>query len=256
MLSLHEMQTQFAEAMHGDASDSLLAQIHSDRTGNASDRLAVYRNTVKVVLQSALRITYPVTEELVGEEFFAACATYYARESFPETAYLNNYGADFGDFLSTFEPAAKLPYLPDVAALEWKIAQSFNAPDVAHFGTDAFAQLSEAEQEALRFCAQPSLHLVPLYYPAESIWQAVRDKDEAALVSLNLSPKPHTVLVLRAAQGVTIQTVTESDEKFLDDLLRGVPLCQSLPPHASDTELALFAQLLAFNALCPLEISP
>lgn len=256
MLNLRETQAQFAVAMQGDAPPSLLAEIYGDRKGRADERLAVYRNTVQLGLLSALRITYPITQELVGEEFFAACVAYFVADHFPKAAYLNDYGAEFSDFLRTFEPATILPYLPDVAALEWQIAQSFNAQDVASLSAEAFSQLSEAEQESLRFQPHPVVKRILLHYPAEGIWQAVRNKDDAALADLELRPNPHTVLILRAPHGVTIQTLTDSNERLLHDLLRGVPLSKSLPPDANDTELALFAELLAFNALCPMEISP
>ncbi|MEO8121927.1 MAG: DNA-binding domain-containing protein, partial [Rhodoferax sp.] len=51
------------------------------KTWNGSDpgtRFAVYRNNVMVSLIDALADTYPVVQELVGEEFFRAMARVFA----------------------------------------------------------------------------------------------------------------------------------------------------------------------------------
>ena len=75
-------------------------------------RLAIYRNTFVTNLVGALRICYPAVRRLVGEEFFEGAACAFIDACPPHTAYLNAYGAEFGDFLSSFHPAESLGYLP------------------------------------------------------------------------------------------------------------------------------------------------
>lgn len=84
---------------------------------NGSDparRFAV-RNNVMVSLIDALADSYPVTQDLVGEEFFRAMARLFVRTHPPRSPVLALYGAGLAEFIESFAPAAVLPYLADVA---------------------------------------------------------------------------------------------------------------------------------------------
>jgi hypothetical protein len=78
----------------------------------------VYRNTVLKGCIDALQANYPAVARLVGEEWFRAAASVYARAHPPQVPMLLEYGAGFAEFLSGFEPAQELPYLPAVARLD------------------------------------------------------------------------------------------------------------------------------------------
>jgi hypothetical protein len=71
---------------------------------NGSDparRFAVYRNNVVVSLIDALADTFPVTQELVGEDFFRAMAGVFVRHAPPTSALLAEYGEGFSGFHRT-----------------------------------------------------------------------------------------------------------------------------------------------------------
>jgi len=78
---------------------------------------AIYRNTVIKGCIDALQSNYPAVARLVGDEWFRAAASIYARANLPTHPALVQYGEGFEGFLSGFEPAAELPYLPGVARL-------------------------------------------------------------------------------------------------------------------------------------------
>lgn len=111
--ALSRFQDAFAQAllMPGHASVAIAAL-------TAQPGFAVYRNTVMKGCIDALQANYPAVVRLVGEEWFRAAAAVYARGTLPSEPMLLQYGADFADFLAHFEPAAGLPYLPDVARLD------------------------------------------------------------------------------------------------------------------------------------------
>src|SRR3712207_2075587 len=80
--------------------------------------IAVHRNTVATALINAMAASYPTIEQLVGAEWFRACANVYVRAHLPRSPVLALYGETFPEFLSTFEPAAMLPYLAHVARID------------------------------------------------------------------------------------------------------------------------------------------
>ncbi len=88
---------------------------------------AVYRNTLAKGCVDALCANFPAVERLVGEEWFAAAATLYAREMPPRSGPLLEYGEDFPAFLQDFEAARALPYLTGVAQLDRLWLEVFSA---------------------------------------------------------------------------------------------------------------------------------
>jgi hypothetical protein len=167
------------------------------RAWNGSDvsrRLAVHRNTVLSSLVDALADTFPVTQELVGTEFFRAMAAVFVRESPPRSPLLFLHGAGFPVFIERFEPAAHLAYLADVARLEFARLEAFHAADAAPLQREALqtALRSTDDVGGIRLRPQPSLRLVESRFPVVSIWAAHQgdwtleeidpDRAEAALV--------------------------------------------------------------------------
>jgi len=135
------------------------------KTWNGSDpaqRFAVYRNNVIVSLVDALADSYPVVQALVGEDFFRAMAAEFARGNPPRSPVLAWYGAGFADFVADFPPAAGLPYLADVARLEWLRVEAWHAADadplpLAEVGA---CLADEAALPALRLTLHPALRLL------------------------------------------------------------------------------------------------
>ena len=92
-------------------------------------RFAVYRNNVAHSLSRALASRYPVIERLVGEDFFRPLAAAFIAAHPPASPMLFQWGGEFPGFLAGFPPLRDLPYLADVAELEWLRGQAYHAAD-------------------------------------------------------------------------------------------------------------------------------
>ena len=108
MPTLREVQQAVAHSLLARDDSAAVNHIVDDLVP-AADRLRIYRNTFIGTLISALRLTFPVVERLVGQEFFEGSAAAFVERHPPRSAYLNEYGAAFGDFLAEFPPASSLP---------------------------------------------------------------------------------------------------------------------------------------------------
>jgi len=132
---LRAFQEAFSQALQtGVARDSTLTALM------AQPGFVVYRNTVTKGCVDALVANYPAVVRLVGDEWFRAAAAVFVRRSPPQCPMLVNYGDGFADFLATFEPAAELPYLPDVARLDRFWTEAHVAFDQAPITAHAIAQ--------------------------------------------------------------------------------------------------------------------
>lgn len=203
------------------------------RTWNGSDparRLAVYRNNVISSLIDALADTFPVTQQLVGEEFFRAMASVYVRRHPPRTRVLAHYGADFADFIAAFEPAAVLPYLADVARLEFARLQSMHAADDEAIDADTLAQ-ALADPQALagmHFVWRAALHVLASPHAVVSLWAAhqVDDPADAQLHAMDLA-QPEQALVLRAGADVLVLPVDAATAHFVQQTQAGAPFAEA-----------------------------
>ena len=110
-------------------------------------RLAVYRNNVLGSLVDGLVSSFPVVQALVGEDFFRAMAAMFVRVAPPCSPVLAEYGGGFANFIASFAPAGGLPYLPDIARLEFARIQAFHAADAPVLSmADATSALADSER--------------------------------------------------------------------------------------------------------------
>lgn len=160
--ALLETQLRFLAALYDDAEAGPLASI----AGNGLDpaaRLRVYRHACNEIHAGALRTTYPAVLALVGEAFFAQAARGY-RAAYPSRAgNLQCFGRHFAGYLASLPAVHAVPYVPDVARLEWLRQESALAAD-RH-------ESSVARGVALH----PAVRLLESRFPVLTIWRyAVR----------------------------------------------------------------------------------
>jgi hypothetical protein len=160
MSDLAGFQESFAKAVLADSPLDSFSIQHG---------FAVYRNTSARGAVEALRAAYPTVDMLVGDEMFSQVALDYRTEKPPAGPVLSDYGADFPDFLARQLWTRELPYLADVARLDWLWLGAFLAPD----RMPATRLLDENNPR--RIGLHPAARFAWLATPAMTIWQAHRD---------------------------------------------------------------------------------
>lgn len=195
-------------------------------TWNGSDpavRFAVYRNNVIVSLIDALADTYPVAQELVGEEFFRAMARLYVNTEPPRARVLAFYGASFPDFIERFPPAASVPYLADVARLEMLRVRAYHAAECAILPADAIAQsLTDIDQLPNMLVAfHPSMGLLRSQYAVASIWATHQGIADIATVDPDVAEH---ILIVREHLDVEVLRISAGAADFIARLLDGTTL--------------------------------
>jgi hypothetical protein len=221
-----------------------------------ADRLDIYRNTFLTGVTKALRLTYPAVHRLVGAEFFDGAAAQFIAQHPPHAAYLDDYGEAFPDFLKAFPPAASLPYLADVARLEWAVSRAIHAADVAPLDLTRLAALSPEEQTRVSFVPHPSVALICTDYPADTIWRGVLDGDDAALAAVDLDAGPVHLLVERRTAGVEVSRLDEAAFCFVAALCEGWSLDEALAGAAGGGAEAVLAEHLAAGRFIDFRLAP
>lgn len=222
------------------------------RPGPGDPRFAVHRNNVAAGLIEALGATYPAVKLLVGARFFDAAALEFLRAHPPRSPALIFWGGAFPDWIAAFPPAAGLPWLADVAHLEWARRQAHDAAEAAPIPIQALAALPEAVLPALRIALHPSLRVLRAAHPAASIWADATGAQEGRP---DLS-RPEIVLVVRPGAEVLAQTVSPGFAAMLDALAQGRPLGAALEAAAAHPDFdagALIAALFALRLVVGLD---
>lgn len=214
---------------------------------NGSDpgvRFAVYRNNVVHSLVAVLADSFPVVQQLVGDEFFGAMARLYLVDHPPESALMHRYGAGLPAWIADFEPATALPYLADIARLEWSRLCAFHAADAEPVGIQALIELmKEPERLASTWLAlHPSLAVVRSAHPVVSLWSAHQQDDatrDAQLSVLGMD-SAETALVFRdPSDDALVLGLQDADAELTADIAASVPLgaVQHAHPQADLTRV-------------------
>lgn len=218
MPSLAELQRGFADALRDPGAPPPDAV---RRAAGTPGRFNVYRNNMAAGLVDALRATFPAVQRLVGKEYFDAVARAYIDRHPPGSPVLLLYGRDLGSFLESFPSASGVPYLGDVARLEWARVNALHAADAAPMEIAALAGLSAEKLEAAVLSPHPSLNRVDSPWPVVSLWRACLDAGDSQEV--DMSGREHAV-VIRPALKVGVYAAPPGAGAFLEALQNGSAL--------------------------------
>jgi hypothetical protein len=213
MPSLREMQQDFAASLVSGRGAQAAAHVVAGAFP-AAQRLRIYRNNVLTSLTNALGDVYPVVARLVGEGFFRHAAHAYIGRHPSRSGNLHEFGAAFPEFLRGFAPARRLPYLGDVARLEWAWHESFHAPEHPPLDLARLAAVPDSEHENLRFTLHSAARLVASPYPMLRIWEVNQD-GYAGESEVSLDAGGEQVLVARPELEVMVHRLAAGEFAFL-----------------------------------------
>jgi hypothetical protein len=185
----------------------------------ALERLAVYRGNVVGACTKALAGAYPIVAKIVGQSFFEGLAREYLRRYPSTSGDLNEFGVSLAQFVARFEHTQDLPYLPDVARMEWLTHRAYYAADAA-------------EGRGLRLA--PACALLASRWPLARIWEIHQDDYEGEF-SVDLEAGPERILIYRPRFRVLVGAISTGAYRFLERCAAGAPV-------AAARDAALVAQ--------------
>lgn len=224
-MSWRDTQSAFAKALRDPVRDVPDA-VGPRKQGVPSARFNVYRNNTAFSLTEAMADSYPVISALVGDEFFKAMAGQYVQSNTPKSPVLLHYGETFAEFLETFEPAESLPFLADVARVEWAFVQAYHAADSDSITAEALQAVPAEDVHEACLTLHPSLHLIQSDWPAISIWSIhqIDDLNERQAALRQVEQKGECGLIVRPEFEVNVQLVQPPILQLLTSFSDGATL--------------------------------
>jgi len=234
MPSLAEIQTTFADALRGrDATPAASIVVGDGLPPEA--RIAIYRHHVVASLTAAVATTYPVVSRLVGDGFFRYAAHEFIQAHPPAGPCLFEYGAGLAEFLGAFEPAGGLPYLADVARLEWALHTAAHADEFVPLDLVTLAHVAGDGAGAFTFQLDPSLVLIASPWPVDTIWQA-NQPDAGPDRIVDLDAGGVFLEVRRVGDSIGIRRLSPAMYELRQALLTGRPLADAVAAARSEDE--------------------
>jgi hypothetical protein len=240
-----------------DASYALPEGITSLFGSDINARFGVYRNNVMVSLIKVLEDNFPVVATLVGEDFFRAMAKAFALATPPRSPVMNEYGDQFAQFILNFAPAVSVPYLADMARLEWQCLVASEAADISAVNLESVNALIARPDTLAASLWQfhPSVALLDAQYAIASLWLAHQHESdlEVAQALAQVNPdQAETALILRHDLNIVVKSLQVGERIFIQALMGaqclGVALEMAMSKDQNFDFIALMGDLLGQGA--------
>jgi hypothetical protein len=240
-LALRDLQRAFAAHLSGEDQPALAAEIVP-----AAARLRIHRHHMLDSLVSALAATFPTVQAVVGADFFRGLARAFVGQSLPSQPVLAEYGAGFPAFIASHDVARDLPYLTDVARLDWALNLAFYASAGGRLAAADLAAIPADRLPLLRLSLAPGTVLVSSPYPLDRIWAA--SQLAAAADPVDLAAGGVRLLVLRRPDDAAFVALSAGEAAFVAGLGEGLSLEEAAGQAESGFDLsACFARLLSLG---------
>ena len=252
MPELLDLQHDLAGALQDADASARAERWLSGDTRVIEQRLAIYRANVAAAATKALGAAYPVLQQVVGDAFFDGLARAYQRVVPSTSGDLYDYGGAFAGFVAEFPHTQSLPYLPDLARLEWAVHRAYGAADAEAWDRQALAQVAPAQQSAIRLDLASGTAIVDSNFPIVRVWLIHQSNFEGEFCVDWLVPE--CALVAREGFRVVVSALGAGDAAFVASSLAGAALGAS-----AETALAadsgfdlghLLGRLMTANVIC------
>lgn len=241
-ITLNTLQNQFADYVYQKATVELPAFIASRGDLQSEDLLGIYRNNTLGLLKENLELIYPTVLAIVGEEFFKTLAYHYIPLNPSKSGDMHEYGENFADFISHFPAAESLPYLPDIARLEWRWHQVYHAADNQDFDVATLASVAAENFDRLFFKLIDASALVQSDYPILKIWQISQPNTDSEL-TVNLDDGGQNIVMLRVQGTIYMHSISDAEVLFIENLAEAYSFTQAYEKTAAEYEFDINTSL-------------
>ena len=172
-------------------------------------RTQIYQNAYVTRIAEALQADFKVLNRAMGADVFASLAARYLLE-YPSSYFnISDVGKNLGMYLKTTEFETEVPFLSDLAELEWALIESFWAESRDPISALTFSGLTESEVAQKPLILHPSVHVLSLKHAVHSIFS--RFDEEDAVFFDPPKEEPTYLLIYRVGPRSRFEPITAND---------------------------------------------
>lgn len=185
-------------------------------------RFNVYRNNHVASLITNLKDGFPVVAAIVGDAFFDHMVRVFVEKYPPHSPVMIFYGDKFPEFIRNFQQVSELPYLADVAELEYLQRLSLHASDAPFIFINQISYDVQTLLEA-HFKFHPSVYFMSSDFPIFDIWYANQGNFEKPIRA-----DAQDVVLVRHDNRVSFHLVQPECRRFLNSLANGANVREAI----------------------------
>lgn len=185
-------------------------------------RLAVYAEGYLVRIREALAEVYEAVHHVLGENTFTELAEAYAACHPSHDYNLSFSGRHLPGFLTSWRLTQSLPFLPDLAMLEWRVCEAFHAFDAPPTDVRVLGRIPVRDWERLHLTVQPSAAIVDSAWPILDLWSARQQPRHK--INIELAGRAQCALVSRQQDRVRCELIDQPQRRLLQALQAGQTL--------------------------------
>jgi hypothetical protein len=199
---------------------------------DVSVRLGIYTDGYLARLREALLEAFPAVAKILGDGSLASMVARYRPQVPTGWCNLNYVGRALPNFLLSDRLAEELPFLPDLARLEWCVVECFHARVGEPFDLATVSNWDLEDWASARIAFQPGVALVSSRWPIHAL-RAAREHERSE-IDVDLVGRPQSVWVYREGFEVVTELLDEIEAGIAQGLLDGQTLGDVL--RQTDTE--------------------
>jgi len=197
----------------------LLTSIFETPNVSRNERLSVYAEAYFSRLLEVLGNDFSTTRKALGDEFPKVCAAYL--ELHPSRSpNIENIGARFPTFLRAYPRTSEIPYVHDIADLEWRKIEAFYAPDSEKINLNSLQGTPESAWPGATFEIDPSVRLMSFDYPIDSLCE-IDDDEKFEMAKESLKKERIFVLIQKQNDWPVVKRVEQNQYLVITSIREG-----------------------------------
>lgn len=218
MSDLVDLQRRFLRALNEEAGalDGFVI--------DAARRITVHKTTIEGGLFNSLANGFPAVRRVVGGSVFASLISEFVAAAPPRHPLLSTYGQGFPAFVAMQPIAASLPYLQDLARVEWARQESYLAADAPLLDADSLNTADPDSLSLLTLRLHPATRVITSPFPVHTIWRLNQpDVDDKDIPAVDMKVAEH-VIVTRPRAEVVTRAISLADAAMVRAVMGGATL--------------------------------
>ena len=241
---LRALQQQFqSHLLYRD--EQVVQHIAGTRRVDNRTRLGIYADGYRLRLLEALRVDFPALHTLAGDDGFERIGRAYIDACPSEHFSIRYFGRQLSAFLAHDKRFHGTPVFAEMAAFEWALGLSFDAPDDACVAVEAVAAIPVADWPELQLRLHPSVQRLDLRWNVPGLWNAIQE--EQAPQPPFIADHPQAWVIWRRGLQSYFRSAPVEEAWALDALSEKqcfAELCAGLCEWADETHVAAHAAQL------------
>jgi len=241
-MKLAQLQTEFSKHL-------LHESVELDGLGisgpfSNKELMQLYRNNFYISISDYLKACFPTVMTLVGTEFFEQLAKAFIIAKPLEQASIELYGSQFSEYITHCKQADSVPYLADIALLDWSYDRAKTAFEFSDFPFEKLTSLTNEEQLNISFSLVEHTVLIKSKYPAFSIWNGVQTGE---LDNIDMQHSECIIVHPKQNEGAKCYTLSQQQYDVLAAIAQGESLHELANLENFQQELGVFIEKSVIN---------